>query len=225
MKISVLPPTRLTESEKEEMFTLFSTAFQAGRAGFLHDLKEKHQVLRVHLHDRLAAFSTLKIYRPEERVRLLFSGDTYADPTARVGHRLPSLWARYVYQELPPEPGREDFWLLLCSGFRTYRVLPTFFQRFVPAESNDPELLTLRDRWAGRIFGTRFHRGVVSPRWATPLHQPAPPPHLAQDRAVQFFVKHNPAYREGLELVCLVPLEEKNLSRAGRRLALAGAPS
>jgi hypothetical protein len=80
----------------------------------------------------------------------------------------------------------------------------------------------LRDRWASELFGDRFSDGVVRPRWATPLHSPEPPQRLRSDPAVMLFFQSNPGYRRGDELVCLVPLREKNLTPAGRRLARRG---
>jgi hypothetical protein len=221
VKVTVARPEALSEADLDELFSLFRSAFQADRSGFESDLREKEQILRVHGEGGLQAFSTLKTLRPSKGVRLFFSGDTYAGPEVRMGHKLPSLWARFVYREVPKEEGVEDYWLLLCSGYRTYRILPTFFLRWAPGLEPDEELLRLRDRWAGHMFKERFRDGVVQPQWPTPLHQPEPPARLRNDPHVNFFLQSNPGYREGCELVCLVPLSAHNLRPAGRRLALA----
>lgn len=221
MKFEVRHPESLSKHEIDELYELFLTAFQADRTGFEQDLSEKHRVLIVRDDKRLQAFTSLRVFRPQAGVRVFFSGDTFAAPEARVGHRLPSVWARYVFTELGSETS-EDYWLLLCSGFRTYRILPTFFRSFCPSREGHPEFRELRDKWASEIFGSRFSQGVVKPRWATPLLHPEPPQRLLSDTDVRLFLDRNPGYREGDELVCLAPLAESNLTPAGLRLARRG---
>ncbi len=222
MKVEVRDPRSLSGEELSELYALFRTAFQAEREGFEHDLLEKHKVLTVRSEGSLDAFTSLRLYRPEPGVRVFFSGDTFVSPQARVGHRLPSLWAQYVFAEIAAESDGRDYWLLFCSGYRTYRILPTFFIDYVPTTHSNPELRRLRDRWASELFGGRFSGEVVKPRWATPLHRPEPPERLQNDPAVRFFLERNPGYRGGDELVCLVPLAQRNLTPAGRRLATRG---
>jgi len=219
--VSIVSPSRLAKSEIAELYAFFSTAFSADRAGFERDLMEKEQVLRIHGSlGQLEAFSSLAIFHPKPDVRVVFSGDTYASPAARSGHRLPTLWARYVFREMPRMAGVSDYWLLLCSGYRTYRILPTFFSSFVPGPEGSSELELLRERWGRLLFGERYAEGVVKPRWATPLLDPEPPERLCHDPHVRFFLEKNPGYREGDELACLLSLAEENLRPAGRRLAL-----
>lgn len=219
MKVEVLDPKDLQGSQVDELYALFHTAFQASREGFEKDLREKEKLLLLSDETGLQAFSTLRSFHPQSDVRVIFSGDTFASPQARSGHRLPALWAEYVFRQMPRQEGVEDFWLLLCSGYRTFRILPTFFQSFVPG-GQDETLLLRRDHWAAELFGPRYCSGIVKPRWATPLYQPEPPARLLKDPHVQLFFRANPGYEEGDELVCLVPLCHSNLTPAGRRLAL-----
>lgn len=218
MTCDVRPVRDISPLEVDELFTFFQTAFTASRRGFDGDLENKDYLLRVRTEGGLSAFSTLKIYYPEPGVRLLFSGDTLSNE--RCGHHLPARWAQFVYRELPHQPGLEDYWLLLCSGYRTYRILPTFFQTYVPASEGPLSLLEKRNRWANMLFGDRYCHGVVRPIWPTPLRAPDPPPRLAADPHVQLFGQLNPDHRQGYELACLVPLEPANLRPTGRRLAL-----
>lgn len=222
MRVEVRDPRSLSEEELGDLYDLFRTAFQAEREGFEHDLMEKHKILTVKSEGSLDAFTSLRLYRPEPGVRVFFSGDTFVSPQARIGHRLPSLWAQYVFAEVASQDSGRDYWLLFCSGYRTYRILPTFFRNYVPTADPLAELQHLRDQWASELFGARFSGDVVKPRWATPLHCPEPPKRLQEDPAVRFFLESNPGYRGGDELVCLVPLERSNLTPAGRRLVTRG---
>lgn len=202
------------------MFSLFGEAFVAQRDGFERDLRQKDLVLRVRNAGGLEAFSTLVTHSPEPGVKLLFSGDTYSSERARLGAGLPGLWARYVYRDMPREHGFEYYWLLLCSGFRTYRLLPTFFKKFCPGPNGSGTLKEKLVVWTRALYGERFQEGVVRPLWPTPLLQPEPPERMAEDIYVKFFLSTNPGYRNGDELACLVSLSTDNLTKAGRRLAL-----
>ena len=219
MSHSVRKVSELSKTDIDQLFELFETAFQADRQGFETDLAEKSEILCLHEDDRLQAFSTLTSYSPEPGVRVLFSGDTFVCPKARGGHRLPLLWAQHVFGSMMTNDQERLYWLLLCSGFRTYRILPTFFHRFAPGVQSEPNLLKHRDQWARLIFQDRFSGGVVVPKWATPLRDPHPPIRLQNDPDVMFFQRVNPRHAEGDELVCLVPLEFENLRPAGLRLA------
>lgn len=215
---SVIRVEELKSQDVDEIYSLFRTAFSAVREGFESDLREKQYVLRVHDGAGLSAFSTLRIFRPEHGVRLFFSGDTFASPRCRQGRSLPTLWARFVYQEIQPEPDTEDYWLLLCSGYRTYRILPTFFREYAPSPEGCPHLEERLQRWSQTLFPGRYRDGVVMPRYPTPLLSPEPPSRLVEDEAVRFFQARNPGHRRGDELVCLAPLELSNLGPVGRRL-------
>lgn len=217
MTVDNCQPSDLSAEIREEMYSLFRTHFQAQREGFESELNSKERVLLVRDPSGLQAFSTLTVFRPQQGVRVLFSGDTLVSPRARIGHHLPSLWADYVFRQLPPDDDK-SYWLLLCSGYRTYRILPTFYRTWAP-DCVDAELLELRDRWSKELFGERYHNGIVTPRWATPLHEPEPPYRLRTDPHVDFFLRHNPGYGVGHELSCLVSLEKRNLTPAGLRLA------
>lgn len=225
----------IAPADLEEYYSLFETAFEASEDGFINDFLEKDYVLEIRRHGQLVAFSTLRVLHPEPGVRLLFSGDTFSAETSRAGQALPALWAQFVFNELPKEPNSADYWLLLCSGYRTYRILPTFFRNFVPSVpplgSQDPahtaalaKLENERERWGKALFAENYRNGAVIPRWATPLRAPEPPVRLANDLHVQAFLKWNPGYRQGHELVCLVPLERENLRPAGARLVTSSVP-
>ena len=221
MRTRVDRPEDLSTEDVDELYRFFCGSFEAERVGLELDLREKDRVMRVWGDSGLAAFSTLLLFRPSPRYRVFYSGDTLTRGEARLGHHLPSLWARYVFQEVAPEKGVEDYWLLLCSGFRTYRILPTFFQRFYPGPEGSSELQGLRDDWASARFGEAYSKGIVRPRFATVLKDPEPPARLVGDPHVRFFREANPGYARGEELACLVSLDPNYLKPAGRRLAFS----
>jgi hypothetical protein len=116
------------------------------------------------------------------------------------------------------------YWLLLTSGFRTYRFLPVFWRDFLPrfdaGEREDARQLL--EHLAAERFGERFNArtGIVSfmrPQRLRPQLRGIPPERLA-DPHVSFFSTRNPGHAKGDELVCLTELSSENLTAAGRRM-------
>ena len=89
------------------------------------------------------------------------SGDTIVERTWWGSPALARTWVRAVRQ-LAPETSREVYWLLLTSGFRTYRFLPVFFRNFYPRyDADSAEDRMLLDELARE----RFEIGVTTRRW------------------------------------------------------------
>src|SRR5262249_55164729 len=114
---------------------------------------------------------------------------------------------------------RPEYWLLITSGFRTYRFLPVFWKEFWPRHDapNRPPLL---DTLAQARFGARYHEGIVrfnAPQVLRNGLKEIPPGRLT-DPHILFFAQNNPVHAAGDELVCLCPLTADNQTVAGRRL-------
>jgi hypothetical protein len=122
------------------------------------------------------------------------------------------------------DPSGNWYWLLLSAGYRTYRFLPVFWKNFRPSpghETPDP-LFDLMGILARERFGTQFDAssGVVRfdrPQWLKP-RLAVVPEGRKRDKHIAFFLKRNPGWREGDELVCLTELHDGNLTAAGRRI-------
>lgn len=193
-------------------------------AGFEADLADKTHVLRLLRGGELLGFTTLAVRELEDEGRTiveLFSGDTVMDPRAWSAAALAPAWFAACWP-LAGARGLPAYWLLICSGVRTYRLLTLFWERFVPhPTSDDLELLALRERLARRRFGARYDRGVVRlerPQRLRP-HLAGVPEHYRSDHFSTHFLACNPGHEAGDELVCLSSFTLANLSRAGRRIA------
>ena len=125
----------LTAAQIAVMFDLLGTFF-AGvtRPTFDQDLSEKsHVILLEDQHGCLRGFSTLLIYRtnvPNTDATIVYSGDTIVHRDWWGSPALPVTWLRAV-RELTPST-TPVYWLLLTSGFRTYRFLSVFWREFYP---------------------------------------------------------------------------------------------
>lgn len=195
---------------------------------FERDLAEKDWVLRVRAGGRLLGFSTLAVaptrLRDGRDVTVVYSGDTIMAPEAWGSPVLARGWIRLV-RKLRDEAGaRPCYWLLLSSGFRTYRFLPVFWREYWPrADAATPvEAQTLLDELARARFGERYDREAGVVRLAAPQQLRAelaePPAGRERDAHVALFLARNPGHSEGDELVCLTELSDENLTPAGRRV-------
>ena len=123
-----------------------------------------------------------------------------------------------------PSGDRRTIWLLLTSGFRTYRFLPVFWREFFPRfDAATPEFIQrLLDQLAQQRFGTQFCRGAGVVRFVSPQRLRDGlqdiPGGRERDPHIAFFLSRNPGHVSGDELVCLTELCAENLTAAGRRM-------
>jgi hypothetical protein len=219
----------LAMRDRKAMFTLLQKHFEGITwSGFQSDLERKNWVLL--LKDEtsiLQGFSTL-VFRQTlfagEQISVVYSGDTIVEPDAWSSTMLPRSWIAMVNLLRQYHLGHRLYWLLICSGFRTYRFLPTFWQEFYPRyDAATPEYQAdLMSHLATEYYGDLYHKATGIVRFQHPqvlrdglLEIPAgrqTNPHI------QFFKTRNPGYRQGDELVCLTELDDHNLTRAGQRM-------
>ncbi|MDJ0849753.1 MAG: hypothetical protein QNK04_15380 [Myxococcota bacterium] len=227
--------SRLAPRERDAMYGILCRHFRGvERARFEKDLDEKNWVILLEDSEtRIQGFSTLLFYETEhegEPLSVVYSGDTIVDRAAWGGSALFRAWIQAV-RTLHRDHGRGRLlWLLIVSGFRTYRLLPVFFREFFPRYDRPAPAATrsLVDRLARERFGSRYDPRAGHVRFEAPQCLAPELAAISEERRrnphVAFFEQRNPDHARGCELVCLAELSDANLSAAGRRM-LAGASS
>lgn len=217
----------LTRDDREAMYCLLEHHFNGVTPEvFAHDLASKNWVILLKNQTmQLKGFSTLRLYDITvngEPLSVVYSGDTIVDPTAWSSVTLPRAWIQAINQLRCPD--QRLFWLLISSGFRTYRLLPTFWQVFYPRydQSTPATMEQLMDTLAQHQFGHAYDpvTGIVRfphPQKLSPLLGTIPPERRT-DPHIHFFEQANPDHGQGDELVCLTEISAKNLTAAGRRM-------
>jgi hypothetical protein len=226
---ALVPPNQLSAAERDEAFGLLSRHFDGVSCEqFERDLAAKNWVLLLRRTDgALAGFSTILAY--ETRVHgsalsVIRSGDTIVDPSAWNSAALPREWMAAVNRLRTTYPNGPYYWLLITSGFRTYRLLSTFWQAFHPRyDAPTPRAeQRLLDALAAQQFGDAYDLPAGIVRFPRPQvlrpHLAGIPPARLDDPHVAFFAKRNPGHERGDELACLCELTDVNLTRAGRRM-------
>ncbi len=218
----------LDATDRKAMYALLHAHFDGvSREQFEHDLVEKNWVLLLRQSESLVGFSTLLLRQSAfegTAIAVVYSGDTIVAPSAWGSAALPREWIAAVMRIRQQFPNLPLYWLLLTSGFRTYRLLPTFWRMFYPRFDvpTPPHRQQLLDQLAIEQYGDYFDRAGGIVRLPSPQrlrqHLAGIPPSRANDPNVAFFVRRNPGHNAGEELVCLCELSEPNLTTAGRRM-------
>jgi hypothetical protein len=218
----------LTPEERAAMFALIDSHFEGVSADvFERDLDEKDWVLRIVRDGSLVGFSTLQAYAATHEgrsINVIYSGDTVVAQEAWGTPVLARGWIALVRAIQASRPDEPWYWLLLSSGFRTYRFLPVFWREFWPRHDAEPGEAT--KRMLSALARARFdgcydeQAGVV--RFPRPQrlrsHLAGIPEGRETDLHVRFFLERNPGHARGDELVCLTSLGDGNLTAAGLRM-------
>ena len=172
-------------------------------------------------------FSTLLLYETRvegEPCTVVYSGDTIMERGAWGSSALARCWIGSVQALRQLHPRGKLYWLLLTSGFRTYRFLSVFWREFHPRcdAAAPPPARSRLEALASARFGARYlpHLGIV--RFESPQvlrdGLAEVPAAKRDDPHVAFFLDRNPGWMRGDELVCLTEIAPDNLTRAGHRM-------
>ena len=219
----------LQEADRAAMFGLLSAHFEGvDRSTFDRDLDEKNWVLLFADGQCLRGFTTLLAYETAhegEPISVIYSGDTIMARDGWKTATLPRSWITAV-RTLREQylHGTRLYWLLLTSGFRTYRLLPVFWREFYPRHgvATPPDVQALLSRLAAERLGSCYQREKGIVRFPSPQVLRDELCEVGRGRLsephVAFFMERNPGWCDGEELVCLTEISFDNLTRAGQRM-------
>lgn len=223
--------TDLTDETIEEMFALFRENFeQTTLELFTRDLNGKNWVILIRDSERNAiqGFSTLALEETDHqgrRISVVYSGDTIIRRDYWGTPQLPSSWIKTVLEK-SAGMAQPLYWLLISSGYKTYRFLTVFYKEFYPCHNKPtpPEMQSLMEHLAAQRYGDDYLRelGVVRfKNGATPLREgvAAVTDERLHDPHVAFYIERNPGHLNGDELVCLTRVHPDNFTPAGGRMA------
>jgi hypothetical protein len=227
----------LRSDEREAMYALLSKHFEGVRRDvFDLDLERKNWVVLMEDEysdisaNTLRGFSTFLMYEIEFDGKIdsvVYSGDTIIDPSAWSSSVLSRTWISAVNMLRQEYTKGKLYWFLLCSGYRTYRFLPTFCREFYP--HHDKSTPSHIEKFMQFLASDRFGRdydnktGVVRFPYPHTLQGELKgiPEERLKDAHIRFFDRKNPGHLHGDNLICLAEIGEDNLTQAGKRLWFA----
>jgi hypothetical protein len=163
LKGCIVEKKDLSSSDIEMMYELMDTFYDnMSKENFLTDLYKKDYciVLRDET-GKIWGFSTQQILHiplGNQMIHGVFSGDTIIHKDYRGNMELFIVFARYFFQF--EEKYKDFYWFLICKGYKTYRMLPTFFHEFYPnyKEENPEQIKEIID-----AFGRYYSSGEYDP--------------------------------------------------------------
>jgi hypothetical protein len=225
-----LPRVELSSEIIREMFDVFCENFERSSLEiFERDLRDKNWVILIRDTERnaLQGFSTLALYEMDyqrKRISVVYSGDTIIRREYWGTPELPRSWIHTVLEKSAHMP-QPLYWLLISSGYKTYRFLTVFYKEFYPRHDKPtpPEMQALMEYLATQRFGSDYHceEGIVRfQNGATPLRRGIAEvsDERLQDPHIAFYIAQNPGHVNGDELVCITQIHPDNLTAAGRRM-------
>jgi hypothetical protein len=221
----------LAPATVEEMFNVFCEHFeQTTFEIFTRDLNGKNWVILIRDAEQNAiqGFSTLALFETDyegRRISVVYSGDTIIRREYWGTPQLPSRWIKTVLEK-SANMAQPVYWLLISSGYKTYRFLTVFYSEFYPRHDKPtpPEMQALMDHLACERFGEEYLKDLGVVRFkngATPLREgvAAVTEERLHDPHVAFYIERNPGHINGDELVCITRVHPDNFTPAGRRMA------
>ena len=225
-----LPRSELSSEIFQEMFNVFCENFEHSSFEiFEYDLNDKNWVILIRdtEHNALQGFSTIALYEmayQRKRISVVYSGDTIIRREYWGTPELPRSWIHTVLEKSAQMP-QPLYWLLISSGYKTYRFLTVFYKEFYPRydRPTPPEMQAMMEYLATQRFGTDYHCGEGVVRFqdgATPLRRGIAEvsDERLHDPHIAFYISRNPGHVNGDELVCITQIHPDNLTAAGRRM-------
>lgn len=225
-----VPTHQISRQQTLEMYDLFQNYYEATTyRNFTRDLNNKNWVvlLKEAGGKTIEGFSTLAFYESKPDgvpVGVVFSGDTIINKKFWGTPELPKKWVKTVLQVGQDYPA-PLYWLLISSGYKTYRFLPVFLKEFYPRydKPTPGDFQQILDYLAKERFGREYLQpeGIVRfSNGATPLREGVAEikSNRLQDAHVKYFLQKNPGHKEGDELVCLTIIHPDNFTAAGKRM-------
>lgn len=236
MSVMLIRRERLGEDEENGMLRLLDSQFEGVTLeGFREDLANKEWVLifRSGNIGEITGFSTIAHYLSNfdgDPIQVVCSGDTVVSPETWRSGNLARHWWPAIRRIAADHPGLPLYWLLISSGYRTYRFMTSFAKVHYPSWRwrTPPRMQALMNGLATARFGKQFCPATGIVRLDRPMrlraHLNGIPLGRMKDPDVGFFDQVNPMHDAGEELVCLALAEPSNLTPLGLRIAARAEP-
>ena len=220
----------LNDKDKETMYNLMNAFYDDVMPEvFAKDLGEKdYCILLLDEGGAIKGFSTQKIMELEvhgQSVFGVFSGDTIIHRDYWGSSELFKIFARYFINY--GKQYQTFYWFLISKGYKTYKMLPLFFDHFYPNyKAKTPGFeQAIIDAFGGNKYpgeydektGVICYQGVKDKLKAGVADITGK---RLKDKHIQFFIQENPDYFKGNDLVCLARLDEENLKKSVKRMLL-----
>ncbi len=224
----ILEIEQLKNHDRERMFFLMDLFYDhMNYNNFIKDLEQKdYCIVLCDNEGCIQGFSTQQIIKVDvegENVNGVFSGDTIVHKDFwGTRHPLFSVFGKFFEEYSRNYP--EFYWFLICKGYKTYKILPTFFNNFYPnCEQETPSRIHKIIDAFGRQYSNDYNpnTGVVeysSVKDTLKVGVADIEVALERNKHAAYFLKRNPGHILGHDLVCLTDLKKYNYQQSKERV-------
>lgn len=211
----VLKISEISESSKAEMFRLMDEFYDNMRYDvFLRDFNEKDFVIVLFADEKIKGFTTQKLMKFDVDgmdINGIFSGDTIIHRDYWGSTELFKAFARFFFAYA--DNFDNFYWFLICKGYKTYRILPTFWKEFYPNRNTPTPLFEKKiiDRYAEILYPDEYNResGVIEYKTVKDKLKS----NVAdigekelKNKDIAFFAEANPNHINGDDIACLAKI-------------------
>ncbi len=229
MKGLVKPVSEVSETEISAMFALMSEFYEnTDESVFRKDLADKNYCLVLYEEDKLVGFTTQKVMSVNvggKEIYGMFSGDTIIHKDHWGEVELFKVWADFWFEFA--EKYDEFYWFLICKGYKTYRILPSFWKEFYPnRHTPTPEYeQKIIDAYALKLYPKEYNSatGVIEYDHIKDKLRAGVADvdaHRIKNKDIAFFCEKNPRHTDGNDLACLARIDKTFLKSGTVRLLL-----
>ena len=227
---SIVKINQVSEKQLKEMYSLMAKFYNnITKKNFTKDFLDKDFcIILKDEEDKIKGFSTQKILKLNyegKDIHGVFSGDTVIHKENWGSFSLFQVFAKFFFTY--GEQYENFYWFLIVKGHKTYKILPTFLKKFYPnfKEDTPPEMKSLMDFLGHTKYPGEYNpiEGIIEYNKLTDSLKEG----IAdisnkelRDNHVKFFLKKNPHYESGNDLVCIASLKKENLRERAKRLLL-----
>ena len=220
----------LNEKEKENMYILMNEFYDdVTPVAFMKDLREKdYCILLLDENGEIKGFSTQKIMNLDingENIFGVFSGDTIIHKNYWGSLELYKIFAQYFINY--GKKYKFFYWFLISKGYKTYKMLPLFFNHFYPNyKVKTPKFeQAIMDSFGKFKYPQEYDKrtGVICYKGIKDRLKEGVADiteKQLKDKNIEFFIQENPDYFKGNDLVCVAQIVEENLKKTSQRLLL-----
>jgi len=227
LKGEVRSVSNLNDKVIERMYLLMKKHYASfKKEKFLLDLSEKDGVIILTDEDNeIEGFSTYLFIDTEyenDKIAALFSGDTIIDNKYWGTPALFNIFGKLLHTLMKDNKGKKCYWFLITKGFRTYLLLPLYFNNFFPRydkETPDYEkglidhLASLKYREYDRELGL-----IKAPSDFLKGDFAEIPEKRKDNKHVNFFLLRNPGFSKGHELACVCEINNESFRRRTKNM-------
>ncbi len=230
LKGKIVEIGELDQSHKVTLYQLMNSFYDdLTSEAFYRDLDNKdHCILLLNQFGSIVGFSTqvsISLEVEGRQVAGVFSGDTIIHPDYWGSLELFKVFTKQYI--LGRNKADSIYWFLISKGYKTYKMLPLFFNEFYPnyrVETPEFEQKLMNE------FGKTYYPEEYNLNTGV-IHYKGIKDKLKEgvadvterqlkDPDVAFFLRANPEYGIGNDLVCVTYLSEDNLNYTAKRLLL-----